>query len=732
MPTLVPHLAWWRRTHRGLPAGSPPAQTDTSTPFPAGPLPVAVDLYMFGNWLDVTGFVYQRDKIVIGRGRTSEGGVGDPTSIALTFDNRDGRFSPRNPVGVWYGQLGRNTPLRVRVGNDPRAVGEVPAWVPKWDTTGTDVWVTVAAAGILRRLQQGDTPLRSTWDQALTALTPAPVAYWPCEDASGATSVASAVGGPAMTIIGATPTFANNTDFAASDPVLTLSDTAGGGLQGVVPTYPSTGVVQHRWLMSIPAAGILDATAICDLRTGGTVGRWRVEYGTGGTLRLRGFAAAGGAEVLTSSAFAMAANGAPMLVSLELSQSGADVAWALRTLPVGATVATSGTGTFASNTVTAAVRVNYGIGGYGLGHVSVHDTIADITTLADQLSAYAGEAAGRRIERLCSDAGISFVAAGDLDDTAAMGAQATGKLMDLLREAETTDLGVLYEPRDRLGLAYLPRSARYNRDVSVTLDYSAGQLSALDPVDDDQNTRNQVTVTRAASGSATGSSATASLDTGALSTLDPPDGVGPYPTQVTVNTETDDVLADQAGWRLHLGTVDEPRFPQVGVNLARVAITADASLVAALTALDVGGRVAVTSPPSQASTADISQEAAGFVETLNAFERSVTVNCVPESPWQVAVYDDDGSRYSSDGTTLAAEAAAGVTSLSVATASGPLWVDVDGPFDWLISGEQVTVTAISGVTSPQTATVTRGVNGVAKTLPAGSAVVLAHPAVYAL
>lgn len=78
------------------------------------------------------------------------------------------------------------------------------------------------------------------------------------------------------------------------------------------------------------------------------------------------------------------------------------------------------------------------------------------------------------------------------------------------------------------------------------------------------------------------------------------------------------------------------------------------------------------------------------------------------------------------------EAAAGATSLSVATTAGTVWTTSDTPFDAVVAGERVTVTAASGATSPQTWTVTRAVNGVSKTLPVGGDVRLYQPAILAL
>jgi hypothetical protein len=54
-----------------------------------------------------------------------------------------------------------------------------------------------------------------------------------------------------------------------------------------------------------------------------------------------------------------------------------------------------------------------------------------------------------------------------------------------------------------------------------------------------------------------GASAWAVLEAGALSVNAPPDGVGRYDEQVTLNVSADATLAGQASWRVHLGTIDE-------------------------------------------------------------------------------------------------------------------------------------------------------------------------------
>src|SRR6266542_5719820 len=81
--------------------------------FPSVIADLAVELLLAGTWTDITSLVYERDKIEIGRGRANEAALADFSSARLTLNNRDGKFSPRNPRSAYYGLIGRNTQLRV-------------------------------------------------------------------------------------------------------------------------------------------------------------------------------------------------------------------------------------------------------------------------------------------------------------------------------------------------------------------------------------------------------------------------------------------------------------------------------------------------------------------------------------------------------------------------------------------------------------------------------------------
>lgn len=118
-----------------------------TTPNP--PHDVHVEMFLAGAWTDVSQYVYQRQAMELTRGRTSESDAVQPASLKLTLDNRTGNFSPRNPRSPYYGQFGRNTPIRVAVRqfNDTftRSVSG------GWGTTGSgSVWSTDGNGGTVQ------------------------------------------------------------------------------------------------------------------------------------------------------------------------------------------------------------------------------------------------------------------------------------------------------------------------------------------------------------------------------------------------------------------------------------------------------------------------------------------------------------------------------------------------------------------------------------------------------
>ncbi|MGH3735860.1 MAG: hypothetical protein ACRDT6_09605, partial [Micromonosporaceae bacterium] len=370
------------------------------------------------------------------------------------------------------------------------------------------------------------------------------------------------------------------------------------------------------------------------------------------------------------------------------------------------------------------------------GHVAVWPAGA-APPLADAVAAafgHQGEPAGRRIERLCAEQGIPFTSVGDLDITTPMGPQGVHPPLDLMAECATADHGILYEPRTTLGLAYRTRASLYNQTPPLDLDYGDGVFFGLpEPVDDDRNTRNDITAKRPASGEAR-----AFLAAGPLSVADPPAGVGVYDTQVTLNVFADGVLPDHASWLLALGTVDEARYPRLRLGLHTPPIASDLVLTAELAALEQGDLIVVTGLPAWLPPDDVPVLALGFTETLAPFTWDIEINTAPATVYTVAEYSSAagaaGSKYDTDGSQLQAGITTTATTFDVATTRGPLWTgdNAEDGFDIYIGGERMTVTDIVTEASPQTFTVTRSVNGVVKAHPAGATVRLWQPARIAL
>lgn len=622
-----------------------------------------------------------------------------------------------------------------------RFVGEVSTWPTTWDLSGADVRTNVVASGAMRRLGQGQSPVRSALFRHLSERANT-VGYWPLEDIEGSTSFASGLAGVRAMQFVNTPVLATDSTFVASDPLPTFT---GAGAYVTMPTYTGTGRFTATCLVNMPIA-TADETQLFSVGMAGTsVYIVSIKYDAGGPgLRMEIFDTTG-ASLLnqTVAPFSPTLAGHPFLLQLTMKNNGANLDWEFGALmvPPGATFAGPNqvlSGTLAGQNISR-VRSFYLGGGLdltnapGMGHVWVTSAYQSYFTfnLWTAIVGYAGDFPWDRVCRLAVEENISvastFVGASTEHE---LDAQRTGAFLDLLREAETADIGVLFEPRGMIGLAYRPRLAKYNQ-AALVLDYATGAVfEPFVPVDDDEHTVNDVTVSRAS-----GSSAREVLLTGALSVQAPPNGVGKYDTGVTISADSDDYLDDQASWRLHVGTIDAARFPSLTLELAGPKFSNSATLTAAVRDLTIGDLLEVTNPPAWIPPDAIDLIIEGYSETLLPFSHTFTFNCSTGLAWETGVYNESGNtgtRYSSDGSTLNATMTTSATSMSVATPSGPLWSSADQPFDLIVAGERITVTAVAGASSPQTFTVTRSVNGVVKTHAVGETVALFSPAYYAL
>jgi hypothetical protein len=601
--------------------------------------------------------------------------------------------------------------------NVARFVGEVASWKPGRSvidplvTPGRgDRWCDIEAAGIMRRLSQRASPLRSALYRGLSVDADV-VAYWPLEEGASATTLAEVRGG------GSAGKFSS----------VTLGADA-GDLVGAasVASFSSTG------LMTLPVRSSLSEWAVTfEVRFPTTPGGYsnfaRVETvdqewfldidGTSFTFEVYDNASGSLLDTFTSAYGAGAEPPNWLAIQLHAVQSGGNINWEVKWNPVGTgTFYWSGVQSFA-DTLTKPVLIR-GTGGAEPQMASVAVSSGnglDITEVANLAVGWADELAETRMSRLCTEQGITFTLDGTAGDTPPMSGQAVKTLVSLLTEAAFADQGILYEPRSYLGFALRTTRSLYDQTPVLALDMTTEGISPpLYPLIDDLPTENDVTAKRPR-----GSEARSVLETGRMSIQDPPDGVGLNAVEHEAAVAADGDLPGWAQWRRHLGTVDEARYPQITVDLDAVP-----SMAQAASLVDVGDVITVANLDNQPT---LSMLVLGIGETFGTHRRLITYVCAPGSPYIVGELDHATyGRIGSDGSTTASSFVAGTgTSLSVAVAAGyPLWETGTVDFDIQVAGVVLSVSNISGASSPQTFTVGTTVN-VAKTIPSGETVRLA-------
>ncbi|MCX5587538.1 hypothetical protein [Streptomyces erythrochromogenes] len=616
----------------------------------------------------------------------------------------------------WSAATGLITSRRVR------AVLEAADMTPQW-TNAYDVKTPITGAGILRRLGRGAKPLASTLRRSLPTLgTSGPVAYWPMEDGSDATRAASA-------IVGVQPLRVNDFDFAADNSCAGASSLptigAAATMHASIPPYTSSTNAYLLAMMYSLDALPASKSALLSIQTTGTARGVVVSF-TSTQIVCDVYSTAG--ALLTSQAFTPAAavgEGVWRRFELVASYDGANIDFSvgvvdefgLRDVMLFSVAGTPGTITD--------IDTGFGalLSGMALGHLVIFPE-ADPTEWFDADIGYSGEEAGARLLRLCAEEGIPVSIADGPGLHTRLGPQRPAKLLDLFDEIETADGGILVEDRTRLGLTFRTRASMYSQAPRVTIPYEY-LVAPLEQTDDDRYTRNDRTAQRV-----NGSSARAVLTTGALSTAAPPNGVGVYDDSTSVNVYEDEQLPDIASWLLHRGTWDEARYPKVRILLHKYP-----ALVPAVSSLRPGDVIRITDLPVWLPPGPVDLMVEGGDEQYKQFEWVITLSCSPAGPWNVGVLDDATlGRLDTAGSSLVSGVTSTATSLSVATASGPIWTTAgaDLPFDILVGGEVMTVTAVSGASSPQTFTVTRSVNGIVKAHLAAADVRLAQPLILAL
>jgi hypothetical protein len=715
-----------------------------------------IEFLINGSWTDVTQFVRYADGVDITRGRTSSGTTMTTSMAHFNLDNRDGRFSLKDPTGIYYGYIGRNIQCRItKQEAGYRFWGEVSSWAHSADTTNSDRYVKIECSGVTRRLDATTAPTNAAMYREVMSASTLPIGYWPCDDAAGATSFSSPIPGVANLAINGSPDMQNYSGLKTAGSIPQVNTSV-----WKTPTLPldHANGLTLSFLLASPG-GMTSGATLCGMAfvmvdNSGTPFTLNPEitlkYSATNQLTLDVFPHSISGGSIVGTVPIVGKNGIMVYIAMDVSGSttgnfdlwyqGEDDA---NPVHVGSSGFAYGG---APNVISNVASIRFNGGGYYnwdvtdfsnnsaayIGQIAAWKGYGPTNTLSySSVGAYSGEAAGTRFARLCTEEGITAVV-NDPTNSQPMGPQLPKKLTDLLRECEATDQGIMYEPRDTFGLGYIVGRDLLNKSVDLSLDYDAGDLSSqLQPTFDDKDVQNDVTVQRDG-----GSSARYIVSSNsALSTQDPPLGVGRYQSSATVSLWEDEQCYPQAGWRAHLGTVDEERITSVGITMQSENFINDQSKSDDAYSVDSGSRITVSNAPDWIG-GTVDQIVQGYTERFDTDIHTITYNTDSASPYSTATAvtlpTSTTSKVGSLTSSLASDIDDNDTSISV-TVTGVLWtVNASADFDIEVGGEVMNVTAVSGTSSPQTFTVTRSVNSVVKSQTAGAQIKLYKPAIVAL
>jgi hypothetical protein len=746
--------------------------------FPKDPLDLKVELFVKGAWHLLSAFSYAVEDyytdvyedvylgrllwdhnrfpwqpIRITRGRADEAADHAPATVSMRLWNEDGYLTPHDPRSPWFPDVAVGAPLRVtvdgadtfegelseialtwphgdlsksaavEVGGVPVLVGDVPVTIGS--PSGGIAYAEITAAGILRRLAQGQRPLRSPLARLVTA--PHNLAhvdtYWPMEDGALSGSAAALVGAHQMDVTAMR--YASSSFLAGSDPV--VSGSGYGAWEGLVDGTAAPWTVEQ--FFHVPPIESGQSVTLMHVTTTGTVAHWLAVLEFDSTtslpfLAVRGYTAGWiplvNATTNSSAALALIFDTvATIWLTLE-----ADGSWSFVWYEVGGEGLGFGGASLGPPGVVRRVAGRLDNTTFALGHVIVHHNVPG-GWIVNGAQGWVGETALTRYRRLCAEERVpaQYLTYRSLEEGVPMGVQTSKTFLELVRECADAEQGILCEAVASPSLVFRTRLSRHNRPYALSLSAADnGIANPFLPVADDLGIVNDVTVQRA------GGSSRRYIDP--VESLPPPAGRGLYDASYTLSLEHDDLALDAAGWFVRLGTHKGMRYPKVTIDLG---IRPD--LKAAVLAMRPGDRIEITDLPPQHPRSSVDLHVEGWTDERGPHSWTRTLNCSPAEPWTVAVWDE--SVYDTSGSELAVGVDADDTTISVTTLPGDLWAvdvapDAAYPFDLLIGGaERVTAMECTGGSSPQTMTIVRATDGTARAHTAGSSVHLADRPVFA-
>lgn len=565
---------------------------------------------------DVSAWVRLVDGVTTsGYGRGDENTAVTSTQLTLTLDNSDGRFT----LGaVGYG-IAVDQKIRVKHNGVNRFTGYVQSWPVRWAPAGFQALTTISATDEWARLSRF--VLRSMIEEEI--LTAGASAYYPCDDPTGSVAAGDTSGNnaPPLTIktneVGtAPPTFDGTvvTFPADSDPLAVDLD----------PLFNISAGATFRCSFNVPVA---PSSALYLLRVGSD------SVAAGGHIRARVDSA--GLLVVTNGFITTYYTG-PNVADGEDHDLLIVLDGTNYLIYLDGVFRDTSTATFTGSNL---LRVGGVVGtdGHTMSNVAAYPTALTAAQAGYQADALFGTATSdetiARVAALVGSptgtiaAGLSTLVYPDFAGTSAA---------DVLNSVAEGEAGVVYVD----GSGDLRFVNRNTRPLTLTAAFTADTATEIVGADTEV-VSDMSDVVNYATGTRSGGAPQLVKHAASISAH------GRYPSDLSPWVGTDDEARDRAGWLVGKHANPAPRIPQLTLDL----LTANASVVAAALALDIGSRIALSHMPTQTpgTIGDLMVE--GWTETVTDQSWTLELNCTAwalQSAWIL-----DSATYSLlDSTTL--------------------------------------------------------------------------------
>lgn len=570
------------------------------------------------TWTDVTAYLETEQGINIARGRTDELSQASPSTLALTLDNRDGRFTPERSGSPYYPNVKIGRPVRVTTTPDGgsasvRFVGYIDEWPVTWD--GTDAYASVRITATSRTARLGQSAQLSDILTETIAVDD-PAAHYPLDtlaDRVGGASLRPTGTGAAVTFDGTGPDIDGRSAAQFSGGQYLVADLPAGA------TITGYGFFINTTTADVSIFEVGNSSS-------GAMGARMVYITAGGLLTVRNNNLAISSSTVvtdgeTHHVFIVAGGSTDLYIDGVLEASSGSFGFS------GSTELWLGRASDAAAVTFLAPPRFVGT----LAHFALFTT-APTSNIGDHVAAgttgFAGDTAGARLARYAAFADIPTAeqdfATGSTD--IAHTDPAGRSVVDMLQAVAAADGGAIFDAKDGT-LTYQGRGVRYQATAAITLSAAAQQIEAdYVPKLDRAALLNTVEASNPA-----GTVAVRVVDAGSR------DEYGDYSESLELLTDDETALHGAAWWRVNTRGEPTVRASSLSVDLLNL----DAVDQAAILGLDVSSLLAASGLPSQApaTTADYFVE--GYTETISATDYALTLNVTEAAAWLETVILDD-------------------------------------------------------------------------------------------